>query len=314
MLTYLLSRLVQFPITLWGLFTIIFIILRVMPGDPGVAYLGDAATPQAVAEMRASFGLDAPPYVQYVETLAGLFSGNLGRSFLSGRKVVEEILAVLPDTVLLAVAALVISSSLGIIAGTVAALRLNRLTDYLVMGFSILGVSVPVFWLGLILLLVFSYRLDLFPVAGVSVPSGIWPQLHALILPAATLGLSFLALVARMARSSMAEVMNSEFIRTVRAKGAKEGRVVFLHALRNAMIPIITVIGLNIGILFSGAVLTETVFARPGIGKLLVNAVLSSDYPLVQGIFLLIGNIYIFANLIVDLCYAYLDPRIKYGN
>ena len=277
------------------------------------AYLRDMATPEAIAEMRINFGLDKPLYVQYVQTVAGLFSGDLGRSFVSGRPVTEEIMAVLPHTLALAVAALLASSVLGIIAGIVAALRINRLTDYLVMTFSTLGVSIPVFWLALMLILSFAYKLDLFPVAGVAAQPSLVGQLHALVLPAASLGLLFMAVVARMTRASMAEVLNSDFIRTVRAKGASERLIIIKHALRNAMIPIITVIAINSGLLIAGAVLTETVFARPGVGKLLVEAVMSADYPLVQSIVLFIGLVYIIANLTVDILYAYLDPRIKIG-
>jgi peptide/nickel transport system permease protein len=181
------------------------------------------------------------------------------------------------------------------------------------MSLSILCISIPAFWLALIFILFFSYQLNLFPVAGVTVKGSFLDQAHALVLPVTSLALLFLALVARMTRASMAEVLYSDFIRTVRAKGASERLVVIKHALRNAMLPIITVIGLNTGLLLSGAVLTETVFARPGIGKLLVDSVLCNDYPLVQGIILLIGAIYIVLNLVVDLLYAYLDPRIKYG-
>lgn len=313
MLKFLLSRVVQVPITLVGLLAIVFIILRIMPGDPVIAYLGDMVTPEAVVEMKAHFGLDKPLYAQYVETLVGLFSGDLGRSFVSGRPVTEEIMAVLPHTLALAVAALLASSVLGIIAGIVAALRINRLTDYLVMTFSTLGVSIPVFWLALMLILGFAYKLDLFPVAGVAAQPSLVGQLHALVLPAASLGLLFMAIVARMTRASMAEVLNSDFIRTVRAKGASERLIIIKHALRNAMIPIITVIAINSGLLIAGAVLTETVFARPGVGKLLVEAVMSADYPLVQSIVLFIGLVYIVANLTVDILYAYLDPRIKIG-
>jgi len=311
MFKFLLSRLVQVPITLLGLVTIIFIILRIMPGDPVNAYLRDMATPEAVAEMRVHFGLDKPLYAQFAQTLVGLFSGDLGRSFVSGRPVTEELLAVLPHTLALAAAALLMSSVLGIIAGIVAALRINRLTDYLVMTFSTLGVSIPVFWLGLILILGFAYKLDLFPVAGVTAQPSLIGQLHALVLPATSLGLLFMAVVARMTRASMAEVLELDFIRAVRAKGASEGLIIIKHALRNAMIPIVTVIAINSGLLIAGAVLTETVFARPGVGKLLVEAVMSADFPLVQSIVLFIGLVYILANLIVDILYAYLDPRIK---
>jgi peptide/nickel transport system permease protein len=313
MLKYLIIRLAQVPITLVGVITVAFIILRLMPGDPVASYLGEMATKESIAAMSAKFGLDKPLYVQYWDTLVGTFTGNLGESFASGRSVVKEILYVLPHTVVLAGAALIISSLIGVLAGIVAALKRNKYADYVVMSFSLLGVSVPVFWLGLLLLLVFSYHLDLFPVTGVATGQSLIGQLHALVLPALTLGFLFMALVARITRSSMVEVLNSDFIRTVRAKGASERLVIYRHALRNALIPVVTVIGLNTGSLFAGAVLTETVFARPGIGKLLADSVLCNDYTLVQGIILLIGIIYIFVNLTVDILYAYLDPRIKYG-
>jgi peptide/nickel transport system permease protein len=313
MLGYFLKRLGQLPITLLGLFTVIFLILRVMPGDPVVAYLGDVATPEAIREMRIQFGLDKPVAVQYVETLWGMFKGELGRSFVSRRPVTETIMAVLPNTAILALAALIASSVLGMLAGILAALRINRLTDYVVMIFSTLGVSIPVFWLGLMLIFVFSYKLGLFPVAGVTTQPTLLAQVHALVLPTAALGLLFMSVVARMTRSSVAEILNMDFIRTVRAKGASERLIIMKHALRNAMIPIVTVIGINTGLLIAGTVLAETVFVRPGVGKLLVDAVLSSDYPVVQGTVLLIGMVYILTNLTVDLLYAWLDPRIKLG-
>jgi ABC-type dipeptide/oligopeptide/nickel transport system permease component len=313
MLGYLLKRLGQLPLTLLGLFTVLFLILRVMPGDPVAAYLGDVASPEAIRDMRIQFGLDKPVAVQYVETLWGMFKGELGRYFVSRRPVTETIMAVLPNTAILALAALIASSVLGMLAGILAALRINRLTDYVVMIFSTLGVSIPVFWLGLMLIFVFSYKLGLFPVAGVTTQPTLLAQVHALVLPTAALGLLFMSVVARMTRSSVAEILNMDFIRTVRAKGASERLIVMKHALRNAMIPIVTVIGINTGLLIAGTVLAETVFVRPGVGKLLVDAVLSSDYPVVQGTVLLIGVVYILTNLAVDLLYAWLDPRIKLG-
>jgi peptide/nickel transport system permease protein len=295
-----------------AVFTVAFILVRILPGDPVAAYLGEAADATSVAATRQKFGLDEPLYLQYISSLLGLLRGDLGRSFLSGRSVVVEIGFVLPNTIILAIAALLISSVLGIIAGIVAALRLNQFADYVVMALATLGVSMPLFWLGLLLLIIFSYHLNIFPVAGVTAGDSVLSQIHALILPAFTLASIFMAIVARMTRSSMVEVLHSDFITAVRAKGASEKRVIFKHALKNAMIPIVTVIGLNTGILIAGAVLTETVFARPGIGKLLVDAVLGKDFPLVQGIILLVGIMYIFTNLLVDILYAYLDPRIKY--
>ena len=310
---YLLGRLLQLPITLLGLFTIIFIILRAMPGDPAALYLGAGATVDTLRDMREKFGLDAPIYMQYLSSLWGFLHADLGRSFQTNRHVTDEIMAVLPSTAVLAGLALLVSSVLGIAAGVIAALRMNRFIDYVVMTLSVVWISVPAFWLALVLILIFSYQLDLFPVTGVSVDSSWLGQLHGLVLPVTSLSLLFLALVARMTRSSMADVLHSDFILTVRAKGAPEYLVIMKHALKNAMLPVVTVIGLNTGLLFSGAVLTETVFARPGIGKLLVDSFLANDYPLVQGVVLLIGTFYIVINLVVDVAYAYLDPRIKYG-
>jgi peptide/nickel transport system permease protein len=310
---YLLGRLLQLPITLLGLFTVIFIILRAMPGDPAAAYLGAGATIDTLNDMRHKFGLDKPLYMQYVDGLWGFLSADLGRSFQTNRHVTDEIMAVLPSTAILAGLALLVSSVLGIAAGTLAALKANRFTDYFVTTLSVVWISIPAFWLALMLILVFSYQLDLFPVTGVSVGSSWLHQLHGLVLPVISLSLLFLALVARMTRSSMADVLHADFILTVRAKGAPERLVIIKHALRNAMLPVVTVIGLNTGLLFSGAVLTETVFARPGIGRLLVDSFIANDYPIVQGVILLIGTFYIVINLVVDLAYAYLDPRIKYA-
>jgi len=310
---YLLGRLLQLPITLLGLFTVIFIVLRAMPGDPVAAYLGAGATLDTINDMRHKFGLDEPLYAQYVHSLLGFLNGDLGRSFQTNGRVTDEIMAVLPSTAVLAGLALLVSTVFGMAAGVVAALRAHRFTDYFVMTLSVVWISIPAFWLALMLILVFSYQLDLFPVTGVSVKESWLHQLHGLVLPVISLSLLFLALVARMTRSSMADILHSDFILTVRAKGAPERVVVMKHALRNAMLPVVTVIGLNTGLLFSGAVLTETVFARPGIGRLLVDAVIANDYPLVQGTILLIGTFYIVINLVVDVAYAYLDPRIKYG-
>ncbi len=223
MLKYLIKRLSQVPITLFGVLTVAFILLRLMPGDPVAAYLGEAADAASIAATKARFGLDKPLLFQYLDTLTGVFTGDLGKSFLTGRSVAAEIGYVLPNTLILALAALVISSVLGITAGIIAALRINRFTDYLVMALATLGVSMPLFWYGLLLLLAFSYHLGIFPVAGVTAKESVAAQIHALILPAFTLGSLFMALVARITRSSMAEVLHSDFITAVRAKGASEG-------------------------------------------------------------------------------------------
>jgi peptide/nickel transport system permease protein len=313
MITYITKRMLQMPITLIGLFTLVFLALHIMPGDPVAAYLGDIATPESITQMRSAFGLDKPLHEQYLDTIIGIFSGNLGRSFVSRRDVAREIGAVFPSTLYLAFAALLISTILGISAGVIAAFHLNKLIDHFVMILATLGVSMPVFWAGLLLIYIFSYKLRLFPVAGVTASQDVVSQMRALVLPATSIGLLFTGVVARMTRSSMAEVLNLDFVRTARAKGIGEARTVIKHGLRNALIPIVTVVGINVGLLLAGTVLAETVFARPGIGKLLVHSVLAADYPMVQGIVLLIGLIYLAVNAIIDLVYTFLDPRIRFG-
>lgn len=290
---------------LLGVSLIIFTMVRVIPGDPAIILAGPHANKEQVDQIRAQLGLDRHPVVQYFSFLGDLVQGDLGRSTRTGLPVAREIMARLPNTVVLALTAIILASFLGILTGIVAGVKQNSIFDHLSMMIALFGLSMPVFWLGLMLMLLFSIQLGWLP----SVGAESWKHL---ILPAITLGANSTAIIARMTRSSMLEVIRLDYIRTARAKGLTEKLVIWRHALKNALIPVVTVIGLQTGTLLGGAVLTEIVFAWPGIGRLLVEAILSRDYPVVQGLVLLVATIFIFINLIVDLLYSYLDPRIRY--
>jgi ABC-type dipeptide/oligopeptide/nickel transport system permease component len=250
-------------------------------------------------------GLDQPLLVQYGYFLSSLIRLNLGTSAHTGAPVVEEIASRLPYTVELALVALAIALTIGLLAGVAAAVSRNTVLDLLISSFSVFGVSMPVYWLGLMMIILFAINLHLLPAAGADEPTSI-------IMPAITLALFSLALIARMTRSSMLEVLGQDFVRTARAKGAPFRSVVFRHALRNALLPIMTVVGLQFGALLGGAVVTETVFAWPGVGRLLIDSIFFRDYPVVQGLVLMFGTTFVVINLLVDLLYAYVDPRIHY--
>lgn len=302
---YIIRRLLIIIPVLLGVSLIIFTMVRVIPGDPAIILAGPHANKEQVDQIRAQLGLDRHPVVQYFSFLGDLVQGDLGRSTRTGLPVAREIMARLPNTVVLALTAIILASFLGILTGIVAGVKQNSIFDHLSMMIALFGLSMPVFWLGLMLMLLFSIQLGWLP----SVGAESWKHL---ILPAITLGANSTAIIARMTRSSMLEVIRLDYIRTARAKGLTETLVIWRHALKNALIPVVTVIGLQTGTLLGGAVLTEIVFAWPGIGRLLVEAILSRDYPVVQGLVLLVATIFIFINLIVDLLYSYLDPRIRY--
>lgn len=279
---------------------------RLLPGDPARVIAGLLASPEDVERVRHEMGLDQPIWVQYLDFLGSLIHLNLGRSAHTNAPVLEEIGSRLPYTVELAVIALVIAVTAGVLAGIVAAIRRNTVLDLLISGLSVFGVSMPVYWLGLMLIIVFAIELHLFPAAGADEPTSI-------IMPAVTLALFSVGLIARMTRSSMLEVLGQDYVRTARAKGAPFRLVIFRHALRNALLPVITVIGLQFGALLGGAVVTETVFAWPGVGRLLVDSIFFRDYPVVQGLVLMFGTTFVVINLLVDVLYAYVDPRIHYS-
>jgi ABC-type dipeptide/oligopeptide/nickel transport system permease component len=278
---------------------------RLLPGDPARVIAGVLASPEDVERIRQSMGLDKPLWVQYGNFLGSLLRLNLGTSAHTNAPVIEEIGSRLPYTVELAVVALVIAVTVGLLAGVAAAMRRNTMLDLLISSFSVFGVSMPVYWLGLMMIIVFAIYLHLLPAAGADEPASI-------VMPAVTLALFSLGLIARMTRSSMLEVLGQDYVRTARAKGAPLRSVVFRHALRNALLPIMTVIGLQFGALLGGAVVTETVFAWPGVGRLLIDSIFFRDYPVVQGLVLMFGTTFVVINLLVDLLYAYVDPRIHY--
>ncbi len=283
--------------------------LRVSPGDPLLALLGEEAQGLSAAareELRSQFGFDRSPIRQYFDYLTGALTGDLGASVRTGQPVAREIASRFPATLQLAGAGMAISLAIGLTLGVLAALYRRTWVDYLAVLVALAGVSIPVFWSGLILMLIFALELRWLPASGY----GTWQHL---IMPAVAIGFSSSAIVARVTRSSMIEVLRSDYIRTGRAKGVSEHNITWRHALRNAMLPIVTIVGLQFGGLLGGSVLTETVFAWPGIGRLVVDSIRAQDMPLVQGTVLFIAVIFIVINLLVDLSYAFLNPRIRYS-
>ena len=305
MLTYLLRRILIAVPTLLGVVLLVFLMVRLAPGDPAILLAGEFATPETLEAIRTRYGLDRPLPEQFALYLGALLQGDLGESARSRRPVLEELKTYFPNTVVLATAAILVALATGIPLGILAALRQGSWLDLGVMVLALLGVSMPVFWFGLLAILIFSVELGWFPVAGKG-------TLAHLVLPAVTLGINATALLARMTRGTLVEVLSQDYIRIARAKGLAERVVIFKHALRNALIPVVTVAGLEFGSLLAGAVITETIFAWPGLGQLLVGSILSRDYPVVQGAVLLVAFTFTLVNLMVDLLYAWIDPRVRY--
>ncbi|RMI20609.1 MAG: ABC transporter permease [Calditrichaeota bacterium] len=303
---YLKRRLLTLIPVVFGVVTAVFLIIHLIPGDPVVLMLGENAQPGDIEALRSQLGLDKPLWLQYVHFWEGLVRGHLGDSIYHRQPVLGLILERLPNTMILAVCALLVSLSIAFPLGILAALHQRKIVDYISLGFSILGVSMPVFWLGPLLILIFAVQLHWLPVAGM----GSWRHL---ILPSITMGLGLSAITTRMIRSSMIEVMNQDYIRTAFAKGLNKRVVVWKHAFKNVLIPVITIVGLQLGALFGGAIITEVVFSYPGVGRLLILAILRRDYPVVQGTILVIAILYIGVNLVVDLVYSWADPRIRLG-
>lgn len=306
MARYAIGRLLIAIPTIVGVTILVFLMVHAVPGDAAQIFLGDKYySPELVARVRHDMGLDQPLHVQYLSYMWKLLHGDLGTSLMNGQPVARRILAALPYTVELALAALLISTVLGVGLGVLSALKHNTWVDSLAMVLALLGVCVPIYWLGLLFILFFSVHLQWFPVMGQG-------SLDQLVLPAFALGLLQSALLARLIRSNMLDVMSKDYLRVARAKGLRERAVVVRHALRNALIPAVTLLGLQLGSLLSGAVLTETVFARLGLGTLYVEAIKSLDITVVQGLTLIIAVSIISINLLVDLLYGVLDPRIRY--
>ena len=302
--------LTAFP-TLIGVLTCVFLLTRLIPGDPAILILGESAPQEQILQLRKDLGLDQPIYVQYFHYLYQVFHGNLGVSLRTERSVIKEIMDVLPYTVELAVAGIFISTVIGVPIGVISAKRRNTITDYAAMTFASLGVSMPVFWTGILFTLFFSLYLGWFPAIGGGDPASLTNRIFHLVLPATAIGMAASAITARMTRTSMLDVLHQDYIRTARAKGLEELKVLYKHALHNALIPVITVVGLNMGRLLGGTIVTEIVFARPGMGKLLVDAIYARDYPQVQGIVAFFAVMIILVNLLVDLAYSVADPRVE---
>lgn len=306
MLSYLIRRLFAAAIVVSGVLCLVFLLIQLVPGDPVEVMLGESASQVDRQALRVALGLDRSLAAQLGSYLSQLAQGDLGTSLFSQRSISELLRERIPATLLLAAAALVIALSLAVPLGIMAALRKDSLWDTAAMGFALLGVSIPNFWLGPLLILVFSLGLGWFPVSGTQ-GGGAW------VLPALTLGTALAAILSRMVRSSLLEVLNEDYMRTARAKGLSPSRVVWVHGMRNALLPVITLLGLQLGALLGGAVITETVFAWPGVGSLTIEAIQRRDYPLVQACVLLISLSYVFINLLTDLLYAWIDPRIRLG-
>ncbi|MED1915541.1 ABC transporter permease [Bacillus thuringiensis] len=303
MFVYIIRRLLQMLPVLLGVILVVFLIMQMVPGDPAVLLAGEGASAETIAKMRTQLGLDQPIMVQYAQYVFNVFQGDLGTSLRSNLPVWDEIMARLPATIELAVASIFVTVVLGMIAGIISATKQYSAADITIMVIALLGVSLPSFWLGLSLIYTFSVKLQLFPVAG-------WGTWKHMILPAITLGTAGAAIVARMTRSSMLDVVRQDYIRTAKAKGLRETVIIYKHALKNALIPIITVVGLQFGFLLGGTVLVESVFAINGLGRLIVDAIRMRDLPVVQGGVLIASIIFVFVNLLVDVLYRYFNKRI----
>ncbi|NLY36972.1 MAG: ABC transporter permease [Tissierellia bacterium] len=301
---YILKRLLYLIPVLFGVTLLVFLIMSVAPGDPAKVILGEQATPEAIEQLRVELGLDDPVLVQYMRYATGLLKGDMGMSYKSKDPVAVEIVARIPTTLKLTLSATLIAVLVAIPLGIFAAVKQNTLFDGLSMFIALLGISIPIFWLGLMLLVLFSQRLGWFPSSG----AASW---KSFILPGVALGFHSMASIARITRSSMLEVIRQDYIRTARSKGMPYRDVITKHALPNALIPTITVTGLQIGALMAGSVLTETVFSLPGIGRLIINSIQGRDIPVVLGCILVFTIGFSVVNLLVDLLYAYVDPRIK---
>jgi peptide/nickel transport system permease protein len=298
--------LLSIPVIL-GVSVFVFLMLHLVPGDPVMVMMGDAPVPkEQLEQIRERLGLNDSLVVQYGRFFGKALQGDLGRSLRTNRRVIEDIMERLPSTVQLSIAAIILAITLGTVLGVMAATYQNTWIDTLSTVIALIGVSMPIFWLGLMLIFLFALRLGWFPATGQG-------GLSHLVLPAVALAWYAAAIIARLVRSSMLEVMRMEYVVTARAKGLNERKVLYWHTLRNALIPVVTIVGLQFGNLLAGTVITETVFARQGLGRLIVEGILQKDFPVVQGAVLFTAMMYVLANLLVDISYAVIDPRIRYG-
>ena len=331
MTQYLVQRLLQLVFVLFGVSVVVFIAMHLLPGDVAQLMLGDHATAQALARLRQQLGIDQPVWVQYLRFLADALRGDLGTSLATNHPALDDVVVAFPVTLQLTLTSLALASLVGVPLGVLTAVRHGTRFDAAMMAITLFGVSMPIFWLGLMLLILFAAVLGWVPVGGLmpvgmepprvtgmsvidsllaADPAMVWEALHHLVLPACTLATVPLALITRITRAEVMTAANFDHVRTAYAKGLAGPRVILRHVLRNAAIPIVTVIGLQLGLLLSGAVLTETIFSLPGIGRLMVDSILSRDYPVVQAGALFIAALFVVVNLVVDLSYTLLDPRI----
>jgi peptide/nickel transport system permease protein len=314
-ITYIIRRLIHSIFIIWGCATLVFFGLRAVPGDPVLQMLGPEYTPEAAAALERKLGLDEPVYIQYFKWMGNIIRGDLGESIATGETVNEAIANGFPRTISIAFVSFILGLMIAIPTGIIAALKRNSPIDYLVSVVAFIGVSMPSFWFGIILIILFAVHLGWFPAVGYSSlrDDGFWPWLEHLLLPGLAVGLGFSAILMRFVRAGLLEVLGTDYVRTARAKGLKERSVILGHAMRNAMIPVVTIAGIQLALLLSGTVIIEIVFSIRGMGRILVGAILDKDYPIVQGVILLVAVIFVMANLIVDIIYTFLDPRIRYG-
>jgi peptide/nickel transport system permease protein len=311
---YLIRRTLGALVVMWAVATLVFFMLRAVPGDPFAAMLFDVGDPAAIEALRAKFGLDQPVWVQYAKWFALVLQGDLGTSLLGSRIEVSRIIVeAMPRTLSLAALSFALAVIIAVPAGLISALRRHSALDHTVTVVAFLGLSMPDFWLAILLIIVFAANLQWLPAIGyVPLAEGFWPWFSHLILPAIAVGTTFAAVIARMIRSSMLEVLRTDYMQVARAKGLLQLRLVFVHAFPNALIPVVTVMGIVLGLLMVSTVVVENVFAIKGLGRVLIQGIFNRDYPVVQGAILVVSAIFVLANLVVDLLYTVIDPRIRY--
>ncbi len=314
MTAYIIRRVFSALVVIWLVATLVFFMLRAVPGDPFAAMLADV-DPEAAEELRAKWGFDRPVYVQYILWLGRLLQGDMGNSIYGSNVAVTRIIVeAFPRTMSLALLSFCIALTLALAAGVISAVKKHSFLDHTVTFAAFLGLSMPDFWMGILLIIVFAVRLRWLPAIGYESPSkGLWPWLSHLILPAIAAGLPFAAIIARMTRSAMLEVLQTDYITVARAKGLTEKNVILVHAFKNTLIPVITVMGIAFALLMSGTVIVENVFAIKGLGRVLIQGILNRDYPVVQGAILIVSVLFVFSNLVVDILYTVIDPRIRLG-
>jgi peptide/nickel transport system permease protein len=311
MIGFLGRRLIQLIITMLGIVTVAFFLMRAIPGDPAAYILGDYATKEALATLRSQLGLDRPVLEQYLIFLGRALTGDLGSSVVTGQSALAEITSSLPSSAALAVLGLLIAIGIGIPLGIMSAIHQGTWIDVTIMLGALAGISFPVFWFGLVAILVFSHWLNIFPALGSTNSDSLWTNLYYLLLPALVFGFSIAAYIARLTRSAMLEVLSQDYIRVARAMGISESKIIFRYALRNALIPILAVIGVTFAWAFGNAILIEVVFSRPGVGSTLLKAILARDYQLVQAGVLVLAAIVVVINVALDVSYGFIDPRLR---